>query len=158
VKSLPLVQLRPPWLQLPRGVLLLWSIARWPQRATRTKGALPLPTMPNRGPPRQLLRQPRRMRPPNRMSRMKSSRPRRLAKMVVMVAEVGLRVLLRRRRPPRPQARAQTLRARVAAISSAELTLPRWLLALLKYTFYPLFILDNGMNLISKSLTVLTPA
>ena len=32
------------------------------------------------------------------------------------------------------------------------------LLALLKYTFYPLFILDNGMNLISKSLTVLTPA
>ena len=31
-------------------------------------------------------------------------------------------------------------------------------LALLKYTFYPLFILDNGMNLISKSLTVLTPA
>ena len=34
----------------------------------------------------------------------------------------------------------------------------RLLLALLKYTFYPLFILDNGMNLISKSLTVLTPA
>ena len=33
----------------------------------------------------------------------------------------------------------------------------RLLLALLKYTFYPLFILDNGMNLISKSLTVLTP-
>ena len=32
------------------------------------------------------------------------------------------------------------------------------LLALLKYPFYPLFILDNGMNLISKSLTVLTPA
>ena len=32
------------------------------------------------------------------------------------------------------------------------------LLALLKYTFYPLFILDNGMDLISKSLTVLTPA
>ena len=31
-----------------------------------------------------------------------------------------------------------------------------WLLALLKYPFYPLFILDNGMNLISKSLTVLT--
>jgi len=31
-------------------------------------------------------------------------------------------------------------------------------LALLKYPFYPLFILDNGMNLISKSLTVLTPA
>jgi len=31
-------------------------------------------------------------------------------------------------------------------------------LALLKYTFYPLFILYNGMNLISKSLTVLTPA
>ena len=30
-------------------------------------------------------------------------------------------------------------------------------LVLLKYTFYPLFILDNGMNLISKSLTVLTP-
>src|SRR6185312_8423961 len=29
-------------------------------------------------------------------------------------------------------------------------------LALLKYPFYPLFILDNGMNLISKSLTVLT--
>ena len=29
--------------------------------------------------------------------------------------------------------------------------------ALLKYPFYPLFILDNGMNLISKSLTVLTP-
>jgi len=35
---------------------------------------------------------------------------------------------------------------------------PRSLLALLKYLFYPLFILDNGMNLISKSLTVLTPA
>ena len=31
-------------------------------------------------------------------------------------------------------------------------------LALLKYPFYPLFILDNGMNLISKTLTVLTPA
>ena len=31
-------------------------------------------------------------------------------------------------------------------------------LALLKYPFYPLFILDNGMNSISKSLTVLTPA
>ena len=31
-------------------------------------------------------------------------------------------------------------------------------LVLLKYPFYPLFILDNGMNLISKSLTVLTPA
>ena len=30
------------------------------------------------------------------------------------------------------------------------------LLALLKYPFYPLFILDNGMNSISKSLTVLT--
>ena len=29
---------------------------------------------------------------------------------------------------------------------------------LLKYPFYPLFILDNGMNSISKSLTVLTPA
>ena len=34
----------------------------------------------------------------------------------------------------------------------------RGLLAFLKYPFYPLFILDNGMNLISKSLTVLTPA
>ena len=32
------------------------------------------------------------------------------------------------------------------------------LLALLKYPFYPLFILDNGKNSISKSLTVLTPA
>jgi len=32
------------------------------------------------------------------------------------------------------------------------------LLALLKYPFYPLFILDNGMNSISKSLIVLTPA
>ena len=32
------------------------------------------------------------------------------------------------------------------------------LLALLKYPFYPLFILDNGMNSISKSVTVLTPA
>ena len=32
------------------------------------------------------------------------------------------------------------------------------MLALLKYPFYPLFILDNGMNLISKSLTVITPA
>ena len=32
------------------------------------------------------------------------------------------------------------------------------MLALLKYPFYPLVILDNGMNLISKSLTVLTPA
>ena len=32
----------------------------------------------------------------------------------------------------------------------------RNVLALLKYPFYPLFILDNGMNLISKSLTVLT--
>ena len=31
-------------------------------------------------------------------------------------------------------------------------------LALLKYPFYPLFIPDNGINLISKSLTVLTPA
>jgi hypothetical protein len=34
----------------------------------------------------------------------------------------------------------------------------RVVLALLKYPFYSLFILDNGMNLISKSLTVLTPA
>ena len=30
------------------------------------------------------------------------------------------------------------------------------LLALLKYPFYPLFNFDNGMNLISKSLTILT--
>ena len=34
----------------------------------------------------------------------------------------------------------------------------RRMLALLKYPFYLLFILDNGKNLISKSLTVLTPA
>ena len=32
------------------------------------------------------------------------------------------------------------------------------MLVLLKYLFYPLFIIDNGMNSISKSLTVLTPA
>ena len=32
------------------------------------------------------------------------------------------------------------------------------LLALLKYPFYPLFNFDNGMNLISKSLTILTLA
>ena len=32
------------------------------------------------------------------------------------------------------------------------------LLALLKYPFYPLFNFDNGMNLISKSLTILTSA
>ena len=32
------------------------------------------------------------------------------------------------------------------------------MLALLKYPFYPLFIFDNGMDLIPKSLTVLTPA
>ena len=32
------------------------------------------------------------------------------------------------------------------------------MLALLKYPFYPLFILDIGMNLISKSLTILTSA
>ena len=32
------------------------------------------------------------------------------------------------------------------------------MLALLKYPFYPLFIFDNGMNLISKSLTILTSA
>ena len=31
-------------------------------------------------------------------------------------------------------------------------------LALLKYPFYPLFNFDNGMNLISKSLTTLTSA
>ena len=30
------------------------------------------------------------------------------------------------------------------------------MLALLKYPFYPLFNFDNGMNLISKSLTILT--
>ena len=30
------------------------------------------------------------------------------------------------------------------------------LLALLKYPFYPLFNFNNGMNLISKSLTILT--
>ena len=35
---------------------------------------------------------------------------------------------------------------------------PRSLLALLKYQFYPLFNFDNGMNLISKSLTILTSA
>ena len=34
----------------------------------------------------------------------------------------------------------------------------RPLLALLKYPFYPLFNFDNGMNLISKSLTILTSA
>ena len=32
------------------------------------------------------------------------------------------------------------------------------MLALLKYLFYPLFNFDNGMNLISKSLTILTSA
>ena len=32
------------------------------------------------------------------------------------------------------------------------------MLVLLKYPFYPLFILDNGTNLIPKSLTVLTSA
>ena len=32
------------------------------------------------------------------------------------------------------------------------------MLALLKSPFYPLFILDNGMNLISKSIIVLAPA
>jgi len=32
------------------------------------------------------------------------------------------------------------------------------MLALLKDPFYPLFILDNGMNSESKSLTVLTPS
>ena len=32
------------------------------------------------------------------------------------------------------------------------------MLALLKYPFYPLFNFDNGMNLISKSLTILTSA
>ena len=31
-------------------------------------------------------------------------------------------------------------------------------LALLKYPFYPMFNFDNGMNLISKSLTILTSA
>jgi len=34
----------------------------------------------------------------------------------------------------------------------------RVLLALLKYPFYLLFNFDNGMNLISKSLTILTSA
>ena len=33
---------------------------------------------------------------------------------------------------------------------------PTSLLALLKYPFYPLFNFDNGMNLISESLTILT--
>ena len=32
------------------------------------------------------------------------------------------------------------------------------MLALLKYPFYPLFNFDNGINLISKSLTILTTA
>ena len=32
------------------------------------------------------------------------------------------------------------------------------LLALLKYPFYPMFNFDNGMNLISESLTILTSA
>ena len=32
------------------------------------------------------------------------------------------------------------------------------MLALLKYPFYPLFNFDNGMNLISESLTILTSA
>src|SRR6185503_1442019 len=39
-----------------------------------------------------------------------------------------------------------------------SLALLEQLLTLLKYPFYPLFIHDNGMNSISKSLTVLTPA
>ena len=47
---------------------------------------------------------------------------------------------------------------RCTDIDSAEEHRLTALLALLKYPFYPLFILDNGMNLISKSLTVLTPA
>ena len=55
-------------------------------------------------------------------------------------------------------------KVRLREVCAAASSIPRklkWastLLALLKYPFYPLFILDNGMNLISKSLTVLTPA
>jgi len=46
----------------------------------------------------------------------------------------------------------------VAGLTTGEKVSPKsTLLALLKYPFYPLFILDNGINLISKSLTVLTP-
>ena len=45
-----------------------------------------------------------------------------------------------------------------AAAAPAAATAAGAMLALLKYQFYPLFILDNGMNLISNSLTVLTPA
>ena len=44
----------------------------------------------------------------------------------------------------------------VAGIAVAGV--PTRVLALLKYPFYPLFNFDNGMNLISKSLTILTSA
>ena len=53
----------------------------------------------------------------------------------------------------RPRRRTTTNRSRRQAVEE-----PADLLALLQYPFYPLFILDNGMNSISESLTVLTPA
>ena len=46
----------------------------------------------------------------------------------------------------------------IAEVLSANRAIDRWVLALLKYPFYPLFNFDNGMNLISKSLTILTSA
>ena len=46
--------------------------------------------------------------------------------------------------------------ARVEMTRNSPRTTPCALLALLKYPFYPLFNFDNGMNLISKSLTILT--
>ena len=45
-----------------------------------------------------------------------------------------------------------------AILADGRLNVGGALLALLKYPFYPLFNFDNGMNLISKSLTILTSA
>ena len=52
----------------------------------------------------------------------------------------------------------------IASIATKKIAAPvkikarSTLLALLKYPFYPLFNFDNGMNLISESLTILTSA
>ena len=54
--------------------------------------------------------------------------------------------------PPRLELQEPTQRHMVSRVQRETM------LALLKYLFYPLFILDNGMNSISKSLTILTPA
>ena len=58
---------------------------------------------------------------------------------------------------PKGGGSARDTRVSLASVDMVS-GLDKCLLALLKYPFYPLFNFDNDMNLISKSLTILTSA